>query len=342
MDIASSRTQPESRNRTDVYRTITDKIIAAIERGAGNFVMPWHGSNIARPQNAFTGSDYHGVNILALWAEACLSGFSTGWWATYKQWQQAGGQVWRDEKASTIVFFKRLDDDAEDGEGDRRRVRLVARASRVFNADQVDGWAPPAPIYPFGSAEAILSVSALIQSSRAVIRHGGSMACYRIEEDRIDMPPTADFVGTLTSSPTEAYAATLLHELVHWTGAGHRLDRGFGDGFDKEKLAAEELVAEIGAAYLCADLGVSNQPRADHAAYVASRLKALKDDTRAIFTASRLASQAATFLQELAASPNVAALPVGRAAFSLEEKPPEWRVFKLSGLGLSISPSSLS
>jgi len=297
MDITSSRTP------TDVYRTITDRIVEAIERGAGKFVMPWHGSNIARPQNAHTGSDYHGVNILALWAEACLSGFSTGWWATYKQWQEAGGQVRKDEKASTIVFFKRLDEDkAEEGEDGGRRVRLVARASRVFNADQVDGWVPPAPIYPFGSAEAILSVSALVQSSRAVIRHGGTMACYRIDEDRIDMPPIEDFVGTLTSSPTEAYAATLLHELVHWTGAVHRLDRGFGAAFTKETLAAEELVAEIGAAYLCADLGVSNQPRPDHAAYVAHWLRLLKDDHRAIFTASRLADRAASFLHDLAAA----------------------------------------
>ena len=309
MDISSSRTrpeagtQPEARTRADVYRTITERIVAAIERGAGEFVMPWHGSRIARPQNAWTGSDYHGVNILALWAEACLSGFSTGWWATYKQWQQAGGQVRKDEKASTIVFFKRLDqEEDEEGEAEGRRVRLVARASRVFNADQVDGWSPPAPIYPFGSAEAILSVTALIQASRAVIRHGGSMACYRIAEDRIDMPPIEDFVGTLTSSPTEAYSSTLLHELVHWTGAAHRLDRGFGEGFDHEKLAAEEFVAEIGAAYLCADLGVSNQPRPDHAAYVAHWLQALKNDNRAIFAASRLAERAASFLHDLAAS----------------------------------------
>lgn len=304
MDISSS-TSPESRTRADVYRTITHKIITAIESGAGTFVMPWHGSNLARPQNALTGSNYHGVNILALWAEAALSNFTTGWWATYKQWQAAGGQVRRDEKASTIVFFKRLDPDEGDGEGgdrdgETRRARLVARASRVFNADQVDGWAPPPKTWRYGgSAEMILSVASLAQSSRAIIRHGGTMACYRIGEDRIDMPKMEDFVGTLTSSASEAYAATLLHELVHWTGAAHRLDRGFGDGFDHEKLAAEELVAEIGAAYLCADLGVSNTPRPDHAAYVASWLKALKDDTRAIFTASRLADRAATYLHEL-------------------------------------------
>src|SRR4051812_10423736 len=98
----------QTSSTANVYRTVTDTIIAAIERGAGTFVMPWHGSGIARPQNALTRSDYHGINIIALWAEAYNRAFSTGWWATYRQWQDAGGQVMRGEKASIIVFFKRL------------------------------------------------------------------------------------------------------------------------------------------------------------------------------------------------------------------------------------------
>jgi antirestriction protein ArdC len=288
--------------RTDVYRTITDTLIAAIEQGAGEFVMPWHGGSIMRPQNALTGSDYHGVNVLALWAEAYTRGFATGWWATYRQWQDSGGQIRRGERASTIVFFKRLDETEEEDDEERPRPRLVVRASRVFNADQVDGWTPPAPVYPHGSAEVIPAVSALVGASGASVRLGCSAACYRIDADHIEMPPLGSFVGTPTSTPTQAYAATLLHELVHWTGAAHRLDRGFGEGRDKEALAAEELVAEIGAAFLCADLGVSNAPRPDHAAYVGSWLQLLKDDQRAIFRASRLAERAAGFLHDLAAA----------------------------------------
>ena len=298
MDIATSSTA-----RTDVYRTITDTIIAAIERGAGDFVMPWHGSGIARPQNAFTRSDYHGINIIALWAEAYNRGFATGWWATYRQWREAGGQVKKEERASTIVFFKRLDEGQEkDNDDETSRPRLVARASRVFNAEQVEGWEVPVGIFPQGTAEVIPSVSALAGASGATIQLGRDMACYRIDRDHIEMPPLSAFTGSPTSSPTQAYAATLLHELVHWSGAAHRLDRGFGDGFDREKLAAEELVAEIGAAYLCADLGVSNAPRPDHAAYVGSWLKLLKNDQRAIFTASRLADRAATYLHDMAAA----------------------------------------
>lgn len=298
MDIEASAS-----TRTDVYRTITDTIIVAIERGAGDFVMPWHGSGVARPQNALTRSDYHGINIIALWAQAHVRGFATGWWATYRQWQEAGGQVRQDERASTIVFFKRLEQDQEEeGDEDGQRARLVARASRVFNADQVEGWTEPAKIYPRGTAEVFPSVSALVGASGAKIQLGRAMACYRLDSDHIEMPPLDAFRGSPTSSRTQAYAATLLHELVHWTGAAHRLDRGFGEAFDKERLAAEELVAEIGAAYLCADLGVSNAPRPDHAAYVGSWLKLLRNDRRAIFTASRLADRAATYLHDLAAA----------------------------------------
>lgn len=167
---------------------------------------------------------------------------------------------------------------------------------------QKTGWTAPPEAYPHGTAEVVPSVGALAGASGAKIRLGREMACYRIDSDHIEMPPLSAFTGSPTSSPTQGYAATLLHELVHWTGAAHRLDRGFGEGFDKEKLAAEELVAEIGAAYLCADLGVSNAPRPDHAAYVASWLKLLKNDRRAIFTASRLADRAATYLHDLAAA----------------------------------------
>lgn len=288
-----------SQIRFDVHRVVTESIVAAIERGAGSFVMPWHGCDIARPQNALTRMEYHGVNIVALWSQACVAGFASSWWATYRQWQQIGAQVKRGERASTIVFFKRIEDAQED-EGVTPATRLVARASRVFNADQVAGWEPPKPLYWRGSAEAIEAVETFVNASKAEIHHAGTTACYRIQGDYIQMPPRTAFTGSPTSSPTESYNATLLHELVHWSGAKARLDRGFDKGLRREALAAEELIAELGAAYLCADLGVSNEPRPDHAAYVASWLRQFRDDKRAIFTASRLADRATNFLHELA------------------------------------------
>jgi len=288
-----------SHTRFDVYRAVTDSIIAAIEAGAGEFIMPWHGSDadIAKPQNAMTQMEYHGINVLALWAQAYEQKYQSGYWATYKQWQGLGAQVLKGAKGSTIVFFKRIKEEKVDEE--HAGIRLIARASRVFNADQVTGFEPPQPRYQASRAEVIETVETFVRDTKAQVNRAGAMACYHIDDDYIEMPALSRFVGTPTCPATEAYSATLLHELIHWSGAKRRLGR-FGETVSKAELAAEELIAEIGAAFLCADLGVSNQPRPDHAAYVAHWLQLLKNDTRAIFTASRLANQAAMFLHELA------------------------------------------
>jgi len=294
-----------SKPRGDVHRAVTDKIVAAIEAGAGEFVMPWHrmGPDTGRPTNAVTGNKYRGVNVVALWAEAALGGFASGYWASYLQWQELGAQVRKGEHGSTIVFYREIEDEyplqlfAEE-EGSPAK-RFVARAFSVFNAEQVDGWRPPGQPEASTPVEILGRVDRLVAGTQATIRHGGTLACYRPGLDRIDVPKRDLFVGSPTSTPTESYYATLLHELVHWTGAKHRLDRTFGSRFGDGAYAAEELVAEIGAAFLCADLNVSNEPRQDHAAYLSTWLEILKSDSRAIFTASRLASQASDYLFEL-------------------------------------------
>ena len=289
-----------SHQRFDIYRTVTDSIIAAIEAGAGEFVMPWHGfgAPIAKPQNAHTRMEYHGINVLALWAHAHEQGYQSGYWGTYRQWQEVGGQVVKGAKSSIIVFFKRIEEEPEQT-GEKPFNRLFARASRVFNADQVAGWTPPEDRHPPGTAEVMESVATFVKATKADVHWGGRMACYHIIDDYIELPNVGRFRDTPTSSASEGLGATILHELVHWAGAKHRLAR-FEGPVKKVDIAAEELVAELGAAFLCADLGVSNEPRPDHAAYVAHWLQLLKNDARAIFTASRQANQAAMYLHELA------------------------------------------
>jgi antirestriction protein ArdC len=283
-------------SRSDVHRTVTDRIVQAIEAGAGEFVMPWHrgGPGLGRPTNAGTGKRYHGTNVVALWAEATLSGYSSGHWATYRQWQLLDAQVRRGEHGAVVVFYRAFDHD-EDGDREKPGRRLVARASRVFNADQVDGWRAPQAERP-GLAEVLPRVEAFVRATGALVRQGGEYACYRVPEDLIEIPDPDRFIGTTTSSPTESYYATLLHELVHWTGAEHRLKRTFGERFGDDKYGAEELVAELGAAFMCADLDVSNEPRPDHAAYLGRWLDILKADSRAIFTAAKLAQEANSYL----------------------------------------------
>lgn len=168
----------------------------------------------------------------------------------------------------------------------------------MFNADQVTGWVSPTERHPPGTAQVMESVDLFVAATKAKVEYAGTIACYHIPDDYIEMPSIKRFIDTPTSSASQAYASTILHELVHWVGAKHRLNR-FGDSLKHEDVAAEELVAEIGAAFLCADLGVESMPRPDHAAYVAHWLRLLKNDTRAIFAASRLANQAAMYLHEM-------------------------------------------
>lgn len=287
----------------DVYTQVTDTIIAAIEAGAGQWDMPWHrhGVTHTRPMNALTGKRYRGVNVLALWAAAEARGFTTGLWGTYRQWQEKGAQVRKGEKSSLVVFFKELavdETNPETGETERGR-RLIAKASYVFNANQVDGFALPEPQAPANPAEVLSQVEAYVAATGARVAFGGEGAFYRPLTDTIHMPDRTRFVGSATSSATECLYSTLLHELTHWTGIKTRCDRAFGKRFGDDAYAMEELVAELGAAFLCADLGIANTPRPDHAAYISHWLTVLKADKKAIFTAASKAAQAVDFLDGL-------------------------------------------
>jgi antirestriction protein ArdC len=295
-----------SKERFDIHQHITDKIVSTIERGAGDFHLPWHcaAGSIMRPVNVASKKPYRGINVVALWAYAEESGYSSGVWGTYRQWSEAGAQVRKGEKAAFVVFYKELEFAGETESGDADTVtRLFARATPVFAAEQVDGYQPPvidAPpatvITPLEQAEAFVA------ATRASINHGGGRAFYRPSTDSIQLPPREAFIGNPTSTPAEAYYSTLLHELTHWTSAETRCNRQLGKRFGDQAYAVEELVAELGAAFLCADLRITAEPRADHAQYLASWLSVLKADKKAIFTAASKASEAATFLAALQAA----------------------------------------
>ena len=285
-----------------VYRKITEQISAAIAAGAPRYEMPWHrsGPACARPVNVLTNNPYQGINVVALWVAAQSRGFASGTWGTYRQWRTLGAQVRKGEKGSTIVFYKKVEaaSSEEPADDDKPASRLVARASVVFNADQVDSWAPPEPADALDPARVLDEAERFVRAVGADIHEGGDVACYRPHADYIQMPPRSAFQGTSTSTATESYYAVLLHELTHWTGHKSRLNRDFSGRFGNEAYAMEELVAELGTAYLCADLNVANSPRPDHAAYVAGWVRVLGNDSRAIFLAAGKASAAASYLAE--------------------------------------------
>ena len=190
--------------------------------------------------------------------------------------------------------------DADTGEATTHTIALM-RAYTVFNVDQIDGlpdrYRPtPEPDTRQTHSLRIDRVDRFVTATGAIIRIAGARACYVPSADRIDMPDAARFEGTATSTAAEAYCATLLHELVHWTAPTHRCDRELGRRFGDLAYAREELVAELGAAFLCADLGITLEPRANHAAYIASWLTVLRNDKRAIFNAASLAQKATDWL----------------------------------------------
>jgi len=205
-------------------------------------------------------------------------------------------------KGTKIVFFKPIvvDTDRVNDSGERENEsRMVAKAYTVFNADQVDGWAESTPDQPMADIDTIAAADAVVNASGADISHGGSIAAYSPALDAVRMPDRESFVDTDHSSATENYYSTLFHELTHWTGAKHRLDRQFGKRFGDNAYAFEELVAELGAAFNCASLGITSTPRADHAQYIENWLQALKSDKRAIFHAASKAAQSVDYLQGL-------------------------------------------
>ena len=278
----------------DNYQLITDKIVDLFEKvDVGDWHRPWATAGGA-PRNGHTGNAYHGVNVLMLWGEALASGYSTNEWYTYRQAQEEGGQVRKGESGSKICFFKIIERDVEDDAGnDKTETYPVLRVWTVFNRDQIDGLEPlDVPEHQLTAEQRIGQAEAFVSNTGAAIQEGSHHAAYVPSKDHILMPEFGHF-----ESP-ERYYTTLLHELGHWTGHPSRLDRNMAGRFGDDQYAAEELVAELTSAFLSAELGLQADLK-DPARYLKSWIRVLKSDKYAIFTASRKAQDAASFLTDL-------------------------------------------
>ncbi len=322
-----THTTDPSTPKMDIYATVTARIVAAIIAGAGEFQMPWHrpGVSFAIPKNALTQKAYRGTNVLGLWIDADEKKFEHQVWATYRQWLELGAQVRNGEKSSLIVKYGEWipkharEETSADDTGDDNGKRLYARAAHVFNITQVDGY-EIAPVAPRPDLTVRLAhVDAFLAATGIEFREGGQRAFYRRRAadssgDFIQMPPRNLFTGTATCTPTESYESTRLHEAGHASGDEHRLNREFGQRFGDKAYAFEELIAELTAAFLCAELGITPDPRPDHAQYLAHWLTILAQDNRAIFTAAARAQDAAEFLKAFSAKAEVSAVPEDRAA----------------------------
>lgn len=286
----------------DVYERITGRIVEELEQGVRPWLRPWNAGNtqgrIARPLRA-NGVPYQGINVLMLWGEAVAKGYSFPTWITFKQALELGAHVRKGEKGSLVVYADRItrtETDSDTGEDVERQIPFL-KGYTVFNVAQVEGlperyYAKPEP--RLDPIPRIAKADKFFSALGADIRHGGDAAFYNASQDFIRMPPFEAFRDSLS------YYATLAHECTHWTRHEKRLAREFGrKRFGDEGYAMEELVAELGAAFVCADLDLTPEPREDHASYIASWLKVLKNDKRAIFTAAGHAQRVADFLSGL-------------------------------------------
>ena len=279
---------------TDVHQVITDKIVAALEGNeAGEWSCPWHRTGSGLPTNFVTGKPYHGINTLSLWLAAAANGYAEQRWATYRQWASLGAQVRRGQTGSLVVFYKELAQDRSEQAANDNARRFVAKGSFVFNIAQVTG-VKRVDQLPQGGFDPIAQADRFIVASGIPIEHTGDHACYIPSRDLVRLPPCERFRSS------DAYYSTAFHELAHATGHKSRLDRDLTGRFGGGAYAMEELVAEISSAFVMAGLGLSPEPHPELIAYLATWIKVLRGDKRAIFTAASAASKAANYLTQAA------------------------------------------
>lgn len=284
--------------RQDIYTCVTSSIVADLERGVRPWAKPWSAEHLAgkvtRPLRS-TGEPYKGINVVLLWGQAVARGYVAPIWITFRQALAFGAHVRKGEKGAPVVYADKIVRTVPGEMGqDVERMIPFMKAYTVFNVEQVDGlpehfYALAAP--KITAAARIADADAFFQNLDGDLRHGGDMAYYAVHQDYVQLPPFESFVDP------EGYYATLAHEFTHWTRHPTRLDRDFGrKRFGDEGYAREELVAELGAAFLCADLGLELAPREDHASYLAHWLEVLKAEPRFLFSAAAHAQRACDYL----------------------------------------------
>jgi len=284
-----------------IYTRITNKILSDLEKGELTWRKPWNSEhlaqNIQRPLR-YNNIPYTGINTVVLWATAAEKDYQLPHWMTFNQALNLKASVRKGEKGSQVIYAEQMIKEEEDNDGEKQIIRIpFLKSYTVFNASQIDGL--PEHFYELAepvqsnSPQRIEELDKFFSQTKADIRAGSKAAYYSID-DYVDMPPIESF------ETAKDYYSVLAHEITHWTKHSTRLNRDFGrKHWGDEGYAKEELVAEIGACFLAADLGFEPMPEEKHAAYVQSWLKALQDDKKLIFSAAAYAQKATEYLHNL-------------------------------------------
>ncbi|ATJ92810.1 antirepressor [Acetobacter senegalensis] len=277
--------------RIDLYQDVTNRIVEQLENGVAPWVQPWSNtaSGPALPLNVTTGRRYSGINVLLLWGTVQMCGFTSQRWLTFNQARKVGGSVRKGEKGTTVCYADSYVPGGNEADEEERAVRFLKRYT-VFNIDQCEhlpeemtGYVASLP-----EREIVPHADALLQATGADIRIGGDKAFYAPDPDYIRLPPQNAYYEQIN------WYRTAFHETAHWSGHKSRLDRDLSGRFGSHKYMAEEIVAELTAAFVLAELNIT--PTVRHADYIGSWITLLKEDKRAVFAAARLASQAAEYI----------------------------------------------
>ncbi len=302
--MTATDTKPATREpsqKTDLYQKVTDTIIQQLEAGVIPWQRPWKNGDSQLPgipRNAVSGKHYRGINIVLLWGTSLQQEYHSDEWATFKQWQGKGEKIRKGEKGSLVVYYDTFEKETD---GEIKKIPFL-KSSVVFNRSQLQGYEAEVsePEHTGQLWEKIDPVEDFVQRTGAGIYEGHKAAYCRLT-DRIFMPPAEAFITTATCTATEGYYSTLLHELTHWSGSPRRMDRVKGKRFGDHAYAFEELVAELGAAFLCAKFHITTLDKGDHAAYIDGWLKVLRSEKQFLVAAASEASKASDYLLSLSA-----------------------------------------
>jgi antirestriction protein ArdC len=301
----TTRKSTSTKPKFDVYQSVTDKLAEMLETCTDPWKRPWKTTGLygGTPINVVSRKPYRGINVVILMS----AGYSSGEWATFDQWKKKGGEerdeegkvvkqgtmsVRKGEKGTTIVYAKRFEKDENNPDD---KGGFMMRAYTVFNAEQVEGYQPKVVEVP-KLVERSPRVTEFLRHMLANYTEGSDSAYYSPTYDKIVMPTPEQFIDTAHGTAIEHFHSTQLHEYIHWTGKEDRMNRDQTGRFGSEDYAYEELIAELGSAFLCSYLGVSATVREDHAIYLKNWLKAMKNDKKFFFKAASEAQKAVDFM----------------------------------------------
>lgn len=283
----------------ELFEKVTADLVRAIEDGANGWRMPWQTLGRSGMPRSVDGRPYRGWNALVLALTAASQGWGSGRWATYRGWQRHDCQVRRGERGTSVVLWKPIErggsNDGDDADEGTPRRGLIARVFTVFAAEQAEGTERYTAV-PDGrpAADRLAEAESYFATVAASVVSGGDRACYVPATDQIFLPGFAQF------PEPAAYYSTSAHEHVHWTGHASRLNRDLSGRFGDQAYGAEELIAELGAAFWCAQFGLEQATREDHATYLGDWLALLRADARALVSACSHAQRAVDHLNDVA------------------------------------------